>query len=436
MTQNDTQTFLDLESEVRSYCRSFPTVFRTSKGHELVDERGRTYIDFFAGAGALNYGHNDPVLKEALIAYLSKDGVTHSLDMHTSAKRDLLEKLNELILKPRDLAYRVMFPGPTGTNAVESALKIARKVTGRTNVVSFTNGFHGMTLGSLAVTGNAGKRAGAHLPLNGATAMPFDGYMGEGVDTLDLFESSLRDSSSGLDKPAAVILETVQAEGGVNVASVPWLKRLQKVCRAHGILLIVDDIQVGCGRTGPFFSFDRAGLEPDLVTLSKSLSGYGTPLSLVLIRPDLDQWRPGEHNGTFRGHNLAFVTAAKALEHYWSDDALKADVEKKAAYAKTRFTTMAARHPHLEIEHRGLGLIQGIAFRDQELAGRMSKEAFERGVIIECAGANDEVLKLLPPLVIPQPALARGMDVLEECLEVVAKQAEVRASSSATTVHA
>jgi diaminobutyrate-2-oxoglutarate transaminase len=421
---NDASTFHRLESEVRGYCRSFPTVFATADGHELVDERGRRYIDFFAGAGALNYGHNPRPLREALVRYLEAGGVTHTLDLHTSAKRAFLERLEEVLFAPRDLSYRVMFPGPTGTNAVESALKLARKVTGREHVVFFTNGFHGMTLGSLAVTGNAGKRMGAHVPLNHTTALPFDGYLGEGVDTLDLFEMNLRDASSGLDKPAAVILETVQAEGGVNVASVAWLQRLERICREHGVLLIVDDIQVGCGRTGPFFSFERAGLRPDLVTLSKSIGGYGTPLSLVLIRPDLDQWRPGEHNGTFRGHNLAFVTATAALETYWRDDALSRRTEAKADLAAVRLKAMARKHPELIEEHRGLGLIQGLAFRDPALAPKVSKAAFRRGVIMETAGAEDQVLKLLCSLTIPEAALLEGLDRVGAALDEVARLAK------------
>jgi diaminobutyrate-2-oxoglutarate transaminase len=420
--RNDKSTFTRLESQVRGYCRSFPTVFSSAEGHELVDERGRRYIDFFAGAGALNYGHNPPELKEALIEYLQNDGITHSLDLHTSAKRAFLERLEELVLRPRGLEYRVMFPGPTGTNAVESALKLARKVTGRTNVVCFTNGFHGMTLGSLAMTGNSGKRAGAGIPLSHATRIPFDGYLGGDTDTLELFENMLSDNSSGLDKPAAVILETVQAEGGVNVASVDWLQRLEAICRSHGVLMIVDDIQVGCGRTGPFFSFDRAGLRPDVVTLSKSLSGYGTPLSVVLIRPDLDVWKPGEHNGTFRGHNLAFVTATAALEHHWRDGNLRRQVEKKAQLTSGRFASMVARRPDVVTEQRGLGLIRGLVFARPERAAAVSQAAFERGLLIETAGPNDEVLKLLPPLTITEEALAAGLDIVEEAIEEVVRE--------------
>ena len=213
------KTIERLESEVRGYVRSFPCVFTHAKGARLTAEDGREFIDFFAGAGVMNYGHNHPALKTALLEYLAEDHIIHSLDMATAAKVRFLERFEEVILKPRGLDYRVQFPGPTGTNAVEAALKLARKVTGRERVLSFTNAFHGMTLGSLAVTGNAFKRAGAGVPLSHTTLMPFDSYLDEGEEqSLKLLEAMLSDEGSGIDKPAAAIIETVQAEEGVNVA--------------------------------------------------------------------------------------------------------------------------------------------------------------------------------------------------------------------------
>jgi diaminobutyrate--2-oxoglutarate aminotransferase len=281
------------ESAVRGYSRNFPTTFETARGAWITDIEGRRYLDFFAGAGSLNYGHNHPALKSALQDHIERDGITHSLDMYSVARERFLESFHERILAPRGLEYRVQFPGPTGTNAVEAALKLARKNTGRTGVVFFTNAFHGMTLGSLAVTGNAGKRASAAQPLANATPMPFDGYLGDDVDTVDYLRRMIEDRGSGLDLPAAVIVETIQGEGGVNVASDEWLRKLARLCYEHDIVLIVDDIQAGCGRTGDFFSFESAGIRPDIVTLSKSLSGYGLPLSVVLIRPELDTWSAG-----------------------------------------------------------------------------------------------------------------------------------------------
>jgi len=419
-----------MESEVRTYCRSFPAVFDRAQGALLYGTCGKEYLDFFAGAGALNYGHNHPVLRDALVSYIGHGGVVHSLDMTTDAKCRFLSELEQRILVPRDMRYKVMFPGPTGTNAVEAALKLARKITGRTQVVSFTNGFHGMTLGSLAATGNAKKRSGAGVPLGNVTRAPFDGYFGEDVDTLDHLRALLGDGSSGVDAPAAFLVETVQAEGGINVATRAWLRGLAQLAEEVGALLIVDDIQVGCGRTGSFFSFEGMGIRPDIICLSKSLSGYGLPFAVTLLRPELDLWEPGEHNGTFRGHNFAFVTAAAALSHFWADDAFSKEVGQKARLVDQRLTALANKHG---AETRGRGLIQGLCFADPEIAQATPHHAYELGMIIETAGAEDQVVKLLPPLTIEMNQLECGLDILAEAVNRAerghAKSASAKASS-------
>ncbi|MEC9341992.1 MAG: aspartate aminotransferase family protein, partial [Pseudomonadota bacterium] len=314
------EIFEELESEVRGYIRAFPAVFDTAKGSHLYDEQGNRYIDFFAGAGTLNYGHNHPGISQALIEYLRKDGIVHALDKATIAKRDFMDKFQSVILKPRGLDYKMQFTGPTGTNAVETALKLSRMIKQRSNIIAFTNGYHGLTMGSLAVTGNAFYRDESYGVRHNSDFMPYDGYLGPDINTTDYLRRFLKDQSSGVDLPAAIIVETVQGEGGIHVASIPWLQQLEKICREFDILLIVDDIQMGNGRTGSFFSFERAGITPDMVTLSKAVGG-GLPMALLLMRPELDRWQPGEHTGTFRGNNLAFVAATKALE-FWDDDTL------------------------------------------------------------------------------------------------------------------
>jgi len=326
--------FDEIESEVQSYARSFPRVFNRAKKEFLYDLEGIEYLDFLAGAGTLNYGHNNDLFKKPLLEYIENDGISHGLDLHTKAKGEFLEAFSEKILKPRKLNYVVQFTGPTGTNAVEAALKLARNITGRENVVSFTNGFHGVSLGALATTGNSHHRGAAGVNLPGSSRMPYDKYLGENFDTTTYLDKVLSDSSSGIDKPAAVIVETVQGEGGINVASIEWLRNLDAVCKKHEVFLIVDDIQSGCGRTGDFFSFEEAGIYPDIVTMSKSLSGYGLPFAVVLIKPELDIWRPGEHNGTFRGNSMAFVTAKAAIDHYWSDDKFSKEIKRKGKYKR------------------------------------------------------------------------------------------------------
>lgn len=408
------------ESEVRGYIRSFPTVFDRAVGSTLVDTDGREYLDFFAGAGVLNYGHNNPAFTRALIEYLERDGIIHGLDMATSAKKAFIEAFERLVLEPRGLDHKLQFTGPTGANAVEAALKVARQATGRSLVVAFTNGFHGLSLGALAATGNSHYRGAAGVGLDDIARLPYDGYLGPDVDTLDLFEKMLDDQGSGLDLPAAVIVEAVQGEGGINVASAEWLQRLREITASHGILLILDEIQAGIGRTGAFFAFEEARIVPDLITISKSISGSGLPMSLVLLRPEVDVWLPGQHTGTFRGNNLAFVSARVALETYWADTAFVDGVATKSALLRGELEQIAAAHPSLRLVVRGRGLMYGLACdTDRTLAARISAEAFRRGLVIETSGAFDEVLKFLPALTITEDELRHGLAIVRESLDAV-----------------
>ena len=426
---NDISTVNNLESEVRSYCRRFPVVFTKAKGATLEDEKGRKYIDFLAGAGALNYGHNNPAIKEKLLEYIESDMIVHSLDLVTEAKQAFLEAFNSLILKPRGMRYKMQFTGPTGTNAVEAAMKIARNVTGRPTIISFTNGFHGVTLGSVAATGNSYFREGCGIPPQGTTFMPYDGYMGEEVDTTEYLDKVLTDGSSGLDQPAAVIVETIQGEGGINVATSEWLRSLEMICRKHNILLIIDDIQVGCGRTGTFFSFEEAKITPDIIILSKSLSGYGVPFSMVLMKPGLDQWKPGEHNGTFRGNNLAFITARAAIEEYWSDASFSRKVKMKGKIVREYFDQLVGLDDTGTLSARGRGMVQALDCKTGEIASKISRVAFEKGLIIETSGSEDQVLKFLAPLTISDDELVKGLPILEESMRDVMEEIRLKTMS-------
>lgn len=410
--------FERLESNVRSYSRTWPVVFDRAQGPFLFDAPGRCWLDFFSGAGALNYGHNDPRMARRLIGYILAGGVAHALDMATTAKRAFLERFERVILQPRGLTYRVQFTGPTGTNCVEAALKLARKVTGRTHVLHFRSSFHGVSLGSLAVCGDGALRRSAGVPLGHALTAPFPGDLGPEADTIEHLEVVLAEREPR-ELPAAVIVETIQAEGGLRVSSYAWQQRLAALCRRLGMLLIVDDIQVGCGRTGTFFSFEPADIQPDLVCLSKSLSGFGLPLSVLLVKPEHDRWAPGEHNGTFRGNNLAFVTAHEALAH-WEDDRLARDVRAKGVRLRESLDRLAVELPVLRMEPRGRGMIQGLAFAEAAHARRASQIAFTGGLLVEVCGPDDGVLKLLPPLTISEADLADGLGRLEQALRLLA----------------
>ncbi|RFA29164.1 diaminobutyrate--2-oxoglutarate transaminase [Alkalilimnicola ehrlichii] len=410
------EVFEQIESEVRGYVRNFPVVFDRAEGVYLYAVDETPYLDFFSGASVLNYGHNHPELRQPLLDYIAAGRITHSLDMASRAKEMFLREFKARILEPRGLPHKVQFPGPTGTNSVEAALKLARKVKGREKIMSFTNAFHGMTLGSLSVTGNAFKRSGAGLPLTHSDSMPFCHYFGDDFDTIEYIDRLLADQGSGVDLPAAAIVETVQAEGGINVADFDWLRRLEALCRQHDMLLILDDIQMGCGRTGKFFSFEDAGINPDIICLSKSISGYGLPLALTLVKPEYDIWEPGEHNGTFRGHNLAFVTATKALQLFWCDDQLSQEVDRKGRLINDHLQGLARRYPELKADVRGRGMMQGIAFANADMAGTVSKRAFQHQLIVETSGPEGEVLKLMPPLTIDEADLSKGLAIVDQAL--------------------
>ena len=416
------KTFKQFESEVRSYIRSFPAIFQKAKGSALYDEQGNEYIDFFAGAGTLNYGHNNPLVSEALIEYIKSDGIIHGLDKATTAKKKFLEAFSDIILKPRHMNYKIQFSGPTGTNAVESALKLARMVKGRSNVISFTNAFHGLTMGAMAITGNAFYRDEAFINRSDVSFMPFDRYFGPDVNTANYLRKFLEDRGSGVDLPAAIILETVQAEGGINVASDEWLREIDQICKDFDILLIIDDIQVGNGRTGTFFSFENAGINPDIITLSKSVGG-GLPLSMVLIKPELDQWKPGEHTGTFRGNNLAFIAATKLLS-YWENDNITELVHRKEKIIREKLMKIVEEYPSLGMEVRGKGLIYGLRIPSMGFCSEVSEEAFSNGLLIELAGANDDILKLLPPLLIENKMLQEGLQIIKDSIKGVIEKRE------------
>ena len=411
--------FEEIESEVQSYARSFPRIFNRAQGEYLYDLEGNQYLDFLAGAGTLNYGHNNPVLKKSLLNYIESDGVTHGLDLHTKAKGEFLKTFNEKILKPRNMDYMVQFTGPTGANAVEAAMKLARTIKKRQTIINFTNGYHGVTMGALAATGNQHHRGAAGTLLTGIDTLPYDGYMGDDIDTSSYLDKVLTDSSSGIDHPAAIIVETVQGEGGITAASFNWLRSIQKVCDKHDLLLIIDDIQAGCGRTGTFFSFEEIGINPDIITLSKSLSGYGLPFAVALIKPEHDIWKPGEHNGTFRGNNLAFVTAKETIDHYWSDDLFTTEVRKKGSYISTRVQKIISIYGEGNFSSRGRGMFQGLNCVNGDLANKITKLAFKKGLMIETSGADDHVIKFLCPLTISDQNLKKGIDILEDAIKAV-----------------
>lgn len=409
----DNSVFEKYESNVRSYCKKWPVEFSYAKGSFIIDNDGTKYIDFFNGAGALNYGHNNDYIKEKLIKYLESDAIVHSLDMYASAKKEFIEFFEEKVLYPRGLDYKLMFPGPTGTNGIEMALKLARKVKQRSNVFAFMGAFHGMTLGSLSLTTEEFARKGAGVTLTDVTHIAPPYYMDGKFDTIAYLREMLKDDHSGVDKPAAIVIETVQAEGGIYVFDEKFLKDLRALCDEFDILLIVDDVQVGCSRTGTFFSFERAGIKPDIVVMSKSIGGYGLPLAVVLIKPELDLFKAAEHNGTFRGFQPAMVTAKAGLE-YMLENKVEDGVKKREQIVKEYLEKNIRPLLNADQDIRGIGLIWGIDFKDGVFARKVLDTCFEKGLIIELAGRSDSVLKIMPSLVIEEDLLLQGLNIIKD----------------------
>lgn len=409
--------FKKSESEVRSYCRNFPILFDKALNAEMYSTDGKRYIDFFSGAGALNYGHNNPYVKDKVLNYLSEDKIVHALDMYTVAKEEFLLSFNKLILESRNLDYKIMCCGSTGANAVEAALKLARKNTRRTGIIAFHGAFHGMSLGSLSCTTDRYARAGAGISMHDVSFMPYSNGLDSWEQSLNYLEWILSNDHSGVSLPAAIILETVQAEGGINIAENEWLKGIRNLCNKYGILMICDDIQVGNGRTGSFFSFERAGVIPDLVCLSKSISGFGLPMSLLLIKPEFDIFGPAEHNGTWRGNQLAFVGAKAGIE-YFCQYKITEQVKEKGNiienFLKKEIQALDAR-----LEIRGIGMIWGIDFSKIEILSSKAvmQECVRQCLIIERAGAGDCVLKIMPPLTIDCDTLNEGLTIIKTSLK-------------------
>ena len=401
-----------LESSVRSYSRRTPVMFARASNHRLWDRDGVEYLDFLAGSGAMNYGHNDPDMKAALLEYIASDGIVLGLDFYFEAKTKFFETFRDRILRTRNLQYKLQCVGPTGTNAVEAALKLARKVTGRSNVVAFTNAYHGCTLGALGTTGNRSYRNGSQGELGHVYRAVYDGYH-DGVDGAGLLHRMFDDPSSGFDNVAAIIFECVQGEGGFNVATPPWAQKIAAIARAHGALLILDEIQTGCGRTGDFFAFEGLGIQPDIVTMAKSLSGFGLPLAMVMMRPELDAWEPGEHTGTFRGNAPAFVTGTVALEKFWTDAQLMTRVRAFEKRISQCLTALTEQHDCIR---KGRGMMQGLQFPDMHTTAQVQARCLEQHLLIECCGPNDEVIKLIPPLTITDAALDQGLDILTQAV--------------------
>jgi diaminobutyrate-2-oxoglutarate transaminase len=418
------------ESNARVYGRHLPIAVDEASGSFLRDVDGNVFIDFLTGAGVLSLGHNHPELVAVATEQLAKFG--HGLDLPSPAKDAFTQaQLSMLPAGMRDRT-KVHFCGPTGANAVDAAIKLCKTATGRGDVVSFQGGFHGTTHTGMALTGLvANKRPvangvpGVHFfPYSNCADCPL-GLTRNSCDTncVGFLERSLRDPNGGIARPAAVLLEMVQGEGGVVAADVDFVRRVRELTRELDVPLVVDEVQTGCGRTGTWFAFEQYGIEPDVIVASKALSGIGQPVALIMYDKRLDVWAPGAHTGTFRGNQVAFAAGARAVEVVRRDDVL-GNVRARAAQVQAQLERLR-RHPWVR-DVRGRGLMWGIelvdpvtGWRAGELAERVQAHALRQGLIVELGGRDDCVVRLLPPLNVTaevvDTACAILLDAIEHC---------------------
>lgn len=414
----------ELESSARSYPRSVPIAMEEGRGATMRDADGNTFIDFFGGAGVLNVGHSHPA---ALAAAREQEGkLVHALDFPTTPKLRLMRKLRELLPGALGQSGRFHFGGPTGSDAIESALKLTRAHTGREAVIAFQGSYHGMTKEALSLTSDTSFGGPVTTPVH---FMPYPycyrcplGLKPDSCETAcaKLLETTLSDPHTGVPTPAAVLIEPIQGEGGTIVPPKGYLSEIRRITREHDVPLICDEIQTGFGRTGTMFACEHDGVTPDAMTLSKALGGIGYPLSCVAYDQELDTWSKGAHIGTFRGHQVAMAAGIAAIEFMQEAD-LAAHAE--ALGELTLEHLREAQQTLLAVgDVRGKGLMIGIEMvRDREtkepwgeMATRVRSECFKRGVVIEVGGHFGNVARFLPPLVITRELMLRGVEIFVE----------------------
>ncbi|MDD5035268.1 MAG: diaminobutyrate--2-oxoglutarate transaminase [Methylococcaceae bacterium] len=427
------------ESNARSYPRKLPIAIRRAEGIHVEDADGRRYIDCLAGAGALALGHYHPVVVEAVQRAVS-DGVPwQTLDLTTPVRDAFVEELFGSL--PREFAEsaRIQFCGPSGADAIEAALKLVKTATGRRSILAFHGAYHGMTHGALSLTGETGPKlavaglmAEVHfLPFPYAYRCPFNlGGEASWQASIAYIERLLDDTNSGIAPPAGLILEAVQGEGGVIPAPNEWLREIRRITFEREIPLIVDEVQTGVGRTGLLYAFEHAGIQPDVLVLSKAVGG-GLPLSALVYRENLDHWQPGAHAGTFRGNQLAMAAGTATLRHV-KEQRLDRHADAMGQRLQAHLHRARSDSPHLG-DVRGRGLMIGAEIVDpraepdrlgarppcRELARRIQRECLERGLILELGGRQGSVARFLPPLIVTENDIDRIAGIFEEAMRAV-----------------
>lgn len=415
------------ESNARTYPRRLPIGIARAAGSYIEDVDGNVFIDFLTGAGVLALGHNHPEVVEAVERQLRV--LVHGLDFPTPLKDEFTELQLSLLPESMRSRMKIQFCGPAGANAVDAALKLCKTATGRGDIVAFQGAFHGSTHSAMAVTGLVSQKApvanamhGVHFfPYPHRTGVPTSEDISIGEACARYLKTALSDPYGGIPLPAAVIMEIVQAEGGVVPAPTDFVRGVRDATSELGVPLIVDEIQTGCGRTGTWFAFEQHDIAPDVILASKALGGIGMPIAVVFYDERLDTWAPGAHTGTFRGYQPALAAGLAAVKIIQRDRILE-NVREQSAYVLGRLHELASQHECIE-DVRGMGLMLGIEIidpytgePDPERALAIQRGALERGLILELGGRHDCVVRFLPPLNVSRETVDQALTILDEAL--------------------
>jgi diaminobutyrate-2-oxoglutarate transaminase len=427
------------ESNARTYARRFKLAISKAEGIFVQDPEGRVFIDCLCGAGSIALGHNHHRVYEAIMDCLRNKNALLTLDIATPIKDRFVNMLLESFPASFAENCKIQFCSPSGADAAEAAVKLVKTATGRSTIFAFGGAYHGMTHGALALTGCKSVKEPIHNLMKDVHFMPFPypyrcpfGVGGDEAEEISLhfIEHQLKDPYSGITKPAAILLEVIQGEGGVIPASDKWIRGIRDITSRYDVPLIIDEVQAGIGKTGDMYAFESSGIVPDVVMISKSIGG-SLPLALIAYNKKLDQWKSGAHTGTFRGNQMAMAAGTAVLETI-KEERLLENAAFMGKFFKDEFTRLQDKYSCVG-DVRGRGLMVGMEIVDSslpsdqlgsfpgntELAYQIVAECFRNGLIIETGGRQDCVIRVLPPLNITREQGETIMEIIDNAMATV-----------------
>ena len=414
-----------------SYTRSYPLVAKRGRGVFIEDVDGNQFMDFAAGIAVVSTGHCHPEVVAAIQKQSAELIHMSGTDFYYENMVTLAERLSKIA--PMKGPHKIYY-GNSGAEAVEAAVKLARYHTQRQNVIAFYGAFHGRTMGALSLTASKVQQRRRFFPLvPGVTHIPYPNLYRRpaGSDPVEyakdcarFIENTLFRTTLPPEETAAIVVEAIQGEGGYVVAPTEFMRELRRICDENGILLIIDEVQAGCGRTGKWWAIEHTGVEPDIITSAKGIAS-GMPLSAVITKASVMDWVPGSHASTFGGNPVCIAAALATL------DVLEREGLKNAATVGQHITDRVSKWPEkyeLVADVRGRGLMIGVELvKDRQTKAYAGPErdrvvdlCFERGLLM--LGAGPSALRICPPLVVTQEQADVAIDILEECVAIVDKE--------------